>query len=222
MRKINPAYADLVVDKSDENTILHPIFGSQHDILAPPEVTVEDRVLHNGETATPCIIYPVPSDWWPYVTDEGHWELLREVGWQSRQDTSHLLNSFLNLAEVADKGITEEVRKTVAAFAKQWGPLWLCATPNHTAGRWFGPCYWGTLSPYWKYTQGGKPCSWCPAEEATTLLSKAQQAWAVIEAAKCVREGHAIPERVKQPASSSHVGRLVWSHTGMRACVLHD
>src|SRR5262249_23482259 len=62
----------------------------------------------------------------------------------------------------------------------RWGPLWKCATPEHSGLFWGEGCYWP--SPlYWDYMPGGKPCSWCPIEAVSEFLWRSQQANALLK-----------------------------------------
>ena len=106
--------------------------------------------------------------------------------WKWLERSTGVFKDFLRLADVPDTAIlAEEACSKVAAFARKWGPMWICRTPVH------GPeCYWRPdislfaatsvvrwtansprgREPAWLRYQKKNPCQWIPMEEVEVFL----------------------------------------------------
>jgi hypothetical protein len=128
-----------------------------------------------------------------------------EAQWRFVSDSTSVLYDFLKLAHT---DVMEETGfKAVANFAHQWGPLWLCRTPQHTNN-----CHWRpevSLSmPLHKPDdledifpsgipgvgyQMQYPCIWYPLEEAAVFVQKALQVQTVLSAAELLQRNSSVP-----------------------------
>lgn len=117
-------YIDGQIKIQSEDDSLVGYVPETFNIWVPPrqrvvEDTEIDSVLLEGEGCGKRLVFFVPKDW---VTKniKADWQTrLNSIGWTKKEDTSSLLDQFIELAE-ADPKKTERFLE----FARNWGPLW--------------------------------------------------------------------------------------------------
>jgi hypothetical protein len=130
------------------------------------------------------------------------YEGLLTNGWSWRESSTGVFDDFLRLADVPDTAmLAEEACSKVVAFARKWGPLWLCRTPIHTED-----CYWRPdisvlswtsnnprdIPPEWLRYQKKNHCQWIPMEEVDVFLQKARQVKTLFEAIVQLQNGDSV------------------------------
>jgi hypothetical protein len=185
-------------------------------IFVPPKVTIgwmpEDMLLGfrhvcpvNAQRETTVLFYPRPKGWDVIMPStvvpmrgivESDWELRHDSG-------SSVLTDFLQLAEISDEEIlTASSSNDIAAFAKKWGPLWICRTAVHTTRM---ECYWQpetwvldasdatSLPSDFFRDQKKDPCRWLPMEEVGVFVHKAREVRALFEALTLLQRNEPVP-----------------------------
>lgn len=170
-------------DFTDENSRLRAYVQGHSAIWVPPEVKLDKWPDTNG---LDCVLFLVPPEWMerlpvpgnPFilVTDDGD-NVLEKVGWRRKENTEGVLNDFVKLADATDEEIL--------AFAKKWGPLWLCVKHRD--------CIWSPNSVRVKWNGKEDCCLWVPAEPLHLYRRYARMARAILNAAYCLVEGKPVP-----------------------------
>jgi hypothetical protein len=167
------------------------------------------------QRAIPVLCYPLPEEWQvPLSGTMMAYGGLINQGWKWRESSTGLFNDFLRLADMPDRDVlTEEVCSKVAAFARKWGPMWICRTPGHGQA-----CYWRPdislraatsvvrwtansprgREPAWLRYQKKNPCQWIPMEEVAVFLQKARQVKGIFEAIVRLQNGEPVSESLWQ------------------------
>lgn len=149
-------------------------------IWVPPEVQLGKWPDAKGNLLD-CVLYPVPHKWKPYLPLPGEPFLegvefgndLKEIGWTTREDTRGLVNEFVRLADAPDE--------KVLAFARKWGPMWLCVKHRD--------CLWDVVSVRLRWDGSKECCLWFPAEPIQFFRRYAGITKAVLDIAAHLIEG---------------------------------
>lgn len=173
---------------TDENSRLQAYLEGYSAIWVPPDVKL-GKWPDSSNKLVDCVIYPIPPEWQknlplradPFVlsTDKGEnvLNILESIGWVKKEETEGVLNDFVKLAEGTDEDIL--------AFAKKWGPLWICVKHQD--------CIWSPNRMKFKWEGGIDSCLWFPAEPLYFYRHYARLVKAILDIASYLLEGKPAP-----------------------------